>query len=196
METILKLWNDAQGRKQLREMALTPADLSSLQEATRAEGRCGSLQTSDGLPCRRFPKPGYTVCRKHGERAPQTVAKANRALAAARMPAIEWVMDALDQATLDTCHECGFPDHSLKEKRFHLQLARTIFDRTGLGPQSKLSVVDDRDSDADLQVHMLTPDERLELSRLVLAVKDLKERVRARLEHDAATLTLAHGSTD
>jgi len=196
METILVLWTSDDGRKQLRTMALSPSDLKALQEAGRAEGRCSSLQTSDGLPCRRYPKPGYTVCRKHGERAPQTVAKANRALAAARLPAIEWYMDALDQASLDTCHECGFPTHSLKERKRIDTLARVIFDRTGLGPQSKLSVVDDRDSDSDLQVDMLTDDEKLTLSRLVLQVKELKDKVRSRLQRDAATLTLAAERVD
>jgi hypothetical protein len=188
---LLSLYETKEGRTKLKAMLLTQDQLRILQVACRADGRCGSLQTFDGLPCRRFPKPGFTVCLRHGERAPQTINKANRALAAARMPAIEWVMDAMDQANAETCDGCGFPHHSLKERRRLDMLARMIFDRTGLGPHSKVSVLDERDTDSDLQLDSLDEDERIELSGLIIKVKNLKERVRARLEREASGLAPA-----
>lgn len=171
-------------------MLLGPEDLKVLGDYARSEGRCASLKTQDGLPCQRFPKPGFTVCYRHGELAPQTTAKAMRVLADVRLPAINWLMDALDQAHLETCHQCGYPNHSLKEKRRLDAVARTVLDRTGLGPSSKIAVVDERGGDNELQLDQLNEAERTELSRLILEVKDLKERVNARLNREAATLTL------
>lgn len=192
---LLELWESEEGRNELRTLLLGPDDLRVLQEQARTEGRCASLKTADGLPCRRFPKPGFSVCFRHGELAPQTTAKATRLLAEVRLPAINWLMDTLDQAQLQTCHECGYPNHSLKEKRRIDAVARVVLDRTGLGPSSKVSVVDERDAESGLQIDLLNEQERLELGRLIMEVRDLKERVRARLDRDAATLTLAHGDT-
>ncbi len=171
-------------RAQLRElMPLSPAQIGMLQRHVReALRRCGSLQTPDGLPCRRHPRFGWTVCQAHGERAPQTTAKAERLLAVARMPAIEWIMTALDQASADTCDGCGFPKGTLKElKRIDI-LSFRLLDRTGFGPSSKVDLnVGSRDTSDGLVENMIDS-ERAELRQLLGQINDLKARVRARLQ--------------
>lgn len=158
--------------------------LAEMQVLVRSTGRCGSLQTSDGLPCRRWPKLGYTVCRKHGERAPNTVKKAERALAVARMPAIEWIRDALDQATEETCNECGFPRHGLKERKRIDMLAFKLLDRTGLGPKATLDI--NPRSETVFDVSVLTVEEAFELDQLLEVMEAFKTRVVARLGRDEA----------
>lgn len=156
-------------------------ELGLIQEATRKEGRCGSRQTSTGLPCRRHPAPGYTVCWKHGSRAPQTMAKAERVLAVARMPAVEWVLDELDRANADTCHECGYPHHSLKERKRIDALAFKLLDRTGLGPRQTIDVNSRKVDDNDLMLDRLNEDEKNCLAGLIRQLNDLKARVHMRL---------------
>lgn len=163
-------------------MPLSPEQLKHLQTHARELGRCGSLQTADGLPCMRHPRFGWTVCAKHGERAPQTTAKAERLLAVARMPAIEWVLDALDQAQGETCEGCGFPSGSLKEKKRLDMLAFRLLDRTGFGPHSKIDFNVKRDEEgAGIPLEEWTDAERSELRGYIVAVNKLKERVRYRL---------------
>jgi hypothetical protein len=157
--------------------------LAAMQLEVRANGGCGSLQTANGLPCRRQPRVGYTVCRKHGERSPATMAKAERLLAVARMPAIEWVLDAFDQALEDTCPECGYPDGGMKHKKRMDSLAIKMFDRLGLGPRQTIDVNARRvDDDAGpTNFESWTIEERQQLAGLIREIKLLKETVRARL---------------
>lgn len=161
----------------------TPDELRALQQATREEGRCGSLQTQTGLPCRRHPAPGYTVCWKHGSRAPQTMAKAERVLAVARMPAVEWIMDELDRAHAETCHECGYPHHTLKERKRIDSLAFKLLDRTGLGPRQTIDVNARKVDDNELMLDRLNDEEKACLGGLIQQLNDLKARVHMRLNN-------------
>lgn len=165
----------------------TPAEtaIREQQAATRALGRCGSLQTSTGMPCRRFPRAGYTVCPRHGERAPQTVGKAERLLAVARMPAIEWILDALDQAGMEPCEACGYPVHGSKERKRLDTLAFKLLDRTGFGPRSTIDVNATR-NEAGIDVSLLNAGELEELDRLLDAMDAFKSRVRIRNAREGA----------
>lgn len=158
--------------------------LREMQAEAKAAGCCASLQTHDGLPCRRSPRFGYPVCRKHGERAPQTIKKAERALATARMPAIEWIMDALDHANEETCDTCGFPRHGLKERKRIDQLAFKLLDRTGLGPRATLDINPAGNEVVD--VSAFNEEEMVVLDRLLQDMEELKTRVRARVARQAA----------
>lgn len=162
----------------------TEHELRTLQAATRAEGRCGSLQTRSGLPDRRHVAPGYTVCWKHGARAPQTIAKAERVLAVARMPAVEWVLDELDRANEETCLECGFPRHNLKERKRIDSLAFKLLDRTGLGPRQTIDINRGKNDDSDLMLDQMNDAEREALGSLIRQLNDLKQRVKTRLNGD------------
>lgn len=161
------------------------AELLEKQREARARGRCGSLQTANGLPCERRPRLGFTVCRKHGERAPQTIARAERLLAIARMPAIEWILDALDQAAEETCETCGFPRHGLKEKKRLDSLAFKLLDRTGFGPRQTIDLSAKR-PDNEVDVSSYLPEELEELDRVLALMDQLQGRVRSRLAHQAA----------
>lgn len=163
------------------EPMLSPEDLLAIQVKAKAEGRCGSLQTASGMPCLRWPKTGYPVCRKHGERAPQTVAKAERLLAVARMPAIQVMLDICEMWDLDTCDSCGYPRRDTEEKRVYLQAAKLVLDRTGLGPRSTIDLNARRSDDGEVNVEQMTDGERERLEGLVTQLAALKAEIRARL---------------
>lgn len=171
-------------------VTLTPDELMELVRTTRASGRCGSLQTASGLPCKRLCRIGYTVCRKHGERAPQTIAKAERLLAIARMPAIEWILDAIEQAQEETCGTCGYPTRGLKEKKRLDSLSFKLLDRTGFGPRQTIDL--NAKSDATVvDVTSYTPGELAELDHVLATMDKLQARVRARLANEAAQQIIA-----
>lgn len=172
-------------------MPLPDEVLKGLQVLVRQSGRCGSLQTRDGLPCQKAPRFGWTVCSKHGERAPQTTAKAERLLAVARMPAIEWILDELDHAQDDTCDHCGFPDKSLKERRRLDSLAFRLLDRTGFGPHTKIDYTVSKGGDVpDVPLENWTIEERDALRALLVQVRQLKDQVRFRLASTAGRQVL------
>jgi hypothetical protein len=163
---------------------LSADQLKFLQTHSKSLGYCGSLQTADGLPCHRRPRFGWTVCQKHGERAPQTAAKAERLLAVARMPAISWILDALDQAAEETCGTCGFPSQGLKEKKRLDTLAFRLLDRTGFGPHSKVDFNINRTDQPEIPLENWSDEERASLRALLSQVRALKDRVAYRLASD------------
>lgn len=165
----------------LLEEAERPLRLKEMVAVTKKHGGCGSLQTANGLPCRRCPKIGYTVCRKHGERAPQTIARAERLLAVSRMPAIEWLLDALDQAQEEVCDACGYPHHGLKERKRIDAMAFKLLDRTGFGPRSTIDL-NARTTEAGIDVSSLSPSELHELDELLASMDRFRARVLARKE--------------
>lgn len=167
-------------RAMLRERSLTEPELRELQQVVRASGKCGSLQTADGLPCGRQPKAGYTVCRKHGERAPATIAKAERILAAARIPALNVLLDVVDQWEEDVCDTCGFPRHSVKETKMFVATAKAILDRAGMGPRSTIDINARSTSDQSIDVKGLTDEEKVELRELLEPLERFRARVAAR----------------
>lgn len=173
-------------KAELRALMPLPSEtLRTIQQQIRSSGRCGSLQTGDGLPCMRLPRFGWTVCAKHGERAPQTAAKAERLLAVARMPAIEWLVDALEQACAELCESCGFPRHGLKEKRRLDTIAFKLLDRTGFGPHSKIDFnVTTTQQGTEVPLENWNEEERAELRVLLGEVRKLKDRVSYRLASD------------
>lgn len=177
-----------QPRPALLALELSRAELLELQAATKADGRCGSLQTQDGLPCRKSPRYGWTVCLVHGEKAPQTAAKAERLLALARMPGIEWIVTALDAANEETCDKCGYPTHGLKERKRIDAIAFKLLDRTGFGPGKTLNINAPKDTEADALVERMSDEEMMQMSGLLDQVRQLKERVRNRIARDTITV--------
>jgi len=146
----------------------------------KAAGGCGSTQTANGLPCRRAPKAGYPVCRKHGERAPQTVAKAERLLAIARMPAIEVLIDELDQAQENECPTCGYPARNLKYRKHIAAISFKLLDRTGFGPRSSIDLTAKAVDEHHIDVSQLSDQEFEELSMLLEALDVFKGKIDAR----------------
>lgn len=168
--------------------------LQEMVKEVRTHGGCGSLQTASGLPCRRSPKIGYTVCRKHGERAPQTIAKAERLLAVARMPAIEGVLDEIEQSLQHECDTCGFPNTGLKYRKYIASLRWQLLNRTGFGPKQTIDVNSRRLDDVVLDVSVLTDSEFEELGALLESMETLKRRVQSRLA-SGPTLQLPSSSS-
>lgn len=166
--------------------------LKALQAVARMMGRCGSLETQCELPCIKTPRPGFTACPAHGGQAPQTIKKAERLLIVARLPAIEALLDIVDQYNSETCAECGYPIHDVEEKRVIERVARTIFDRTGLPAKATIEVKDERKAE-DMDLGLLTPAELAELDVLLAGMAALKVRVRDRLAQPAP-LAIAEGT--
>lgn len=188
---------------QLPKVETWLSELATLTEGPRAErlremqaivkraGGCASTQTGNGLPCRRSPKAGYPVCRKHGERAPQTVSKAERMLAIARMPAIEVLMDELDQAQEDHCTACGYPERGLKYRKHIAAIAFKLLDRTGFGPRHSIDLTAKAIGEEQIDVSVLTDTEFMELGQLLEQMDQLKTRVNARIAADQTRNILA-----
>lgn len=169
----------------LSELATLDVDqrrerMLDMVRVVRAAGGCGSTQTANGLPCRRAPKAGYPVCRKHGERAPQTVAKAERLLAIARMPAIEVLIDELDQAQENECPTCGYPARNLKYRKHIAAISFKLLDRTGFGPRSSIDLTAKAVDEHHIDVSQLTNEEFEELSQLLEALDVFKGKIDAR----------------
>lgn len=160
---------------------MTRDELIAAQIATRAEGRCGSIGTTSGLPCTRWPSAGFTCCRTHGMLAPATLAKAERLLAAARMPAVDALLTILDQHDADTCERCGFPNGSVDEKRMIVTTAKLVLDRTGLGPRATLDINTKRHDDSEELIEAMTDDERETIAKLINQVNQMKQDVRRRI---------------
>jgi hypothetical protein len=100
------------------------------------------------------------------------------------MPAIEWILEALDQAANETCESCGYPSHGLKEKKRLDTLAFRLLDRTGFGPHSKIDFNVNRNDDAGVPLENWNDEERAELRVLLAAVRQLKDKVTYRLASD------------
>jgi hypothetical protein len=160
--------------------AMRAERLSDMVRIVKAAGGCASLQTANGLPCRRSPRAGYPVCRKHGERAPQTVAKAERLLAIARMPAIEVLIDELDQAQEHECPTCGYPARNLKYRKHIAAISFKLLDRTGFGPRSSIDLTAKAVDEHHIDVSQLTDAEFEELSQLLEALDVFKGKIDAR----------------
>lgn len=187
----------------LTELALLEGDarrshLEAMRDVVRAAGGCGSLQTANGLPCRRSPKAGYPVCRKHGERAPQTVAKAERALAVARMPAIEVLIDELDQAQENECPTCGYPARNLKYRKHIAAISFKLLDRTGFGPRSSIDLTAKTVDEHHIDVSVLSDEEFNELNVLLDGLDAFKVKIDARQARETlapAPVALLQSST-
>ena len=160
---------------------------------------CGDLtnpggvgRKSNGEPCRNPTVPGMFRCYIHGGASPLAKIKAENSMALLRMPAVEAlhkVLEVLNQ-TLDqlidnVCLTCGYPRGETDEKEALVRACRTlaqtssaILDRTGLGPRATLEI---KQSDGDLDLTTMLPEERQELMMHLVAIKQLKARMRERL---------------
>lgn len=170
---------------------LSPEAFDRLQLRTREEGRCGVRTRSQGLPCKVRPNFGHGRCRKHGAMAPESLAKSERALAVARMPAIEAVLDLLDQYNSQTCGTCGYPLHDVESKRTMLTAAKLVLDRTGLGPKATLQVNGPQADDTDALIEVMTVEQREEVAAIVARLDAIKAEVRARIARAQAQAAVA-----
>lgn len=134
--------------------------------------------TRHGKPCQRDCAAGFTRCSKHGARLPEAKIKAEQALALARMPAIEALHDIVEQFAENPCAMCGYPIGDAEEKRMVIQAARAVLDRTGMGPHSVIELTKQTDGDIDLA--LMTEDERGQVLASLAVIREVKAAVRAR----------------
>lgn len=165
-----------------KQNTMTRDELTVAVMATKAEGRCGSLDTPNGWPCERYPRAGFAACRKHVARVPATLAKGERLLATARKPAVSALLEILEQWEEHTCAECGYPRGDTDEKRMIVATAKLVLDRTGMGPRATLDINTPKKDDSDALIEVMTDEERDTLMRLIDQVSQLKSTVRLRLK--------------
>jgi hypothetical protein len=133
---------------------------------------------ANGEPCHRDVKPGFTRCSLHGGQKAGAKIKAELALAVLRVPSIEALHLIIDQFLSDTCPTCNYPKGDAEEKRVIVSTARTILDRTGMGPTSKLELTSQHDGAVNLD--LLTTDEKATLLAALAQVRAIKDALRTR----------------
>lgn len=101
--------------------------------------RCTAHSSRTGLPCRKYPIAGATVCRAHGAGAPQVIRVAKQRLLALQPPAVDALAEALEADTQQLNRRgevIGLgPDHAVR-----IRAATSVLDRTGMGPSSSTDV--------------------------------------------------------
>lgn len=105
------------------------------------------------------------------------------------MASIEALTLMIEQFFDNPCPACGYPIKEDAEKRTTIKLAEIILDRTGIPAKVVTEVVNQSDGDLDLRV--LTTDEKSELLGLLGQVRTLKEKVRERVR-DASLSSSVH----
>jgi hypothetical protein len=157
----------------------------------------GIGRRENGDPCSNRVMHGTTRCALHGGKSPTAQYKAQQMMALLRIPAIEVQYTALDALNLtieqlleDTCAACGYPKGDIEDKEALIKACvgatksvQLILDRTGLGPRSTLEV---RQSDGDLDLKAMTPDERSRMVALLAQLRALKGEIRQRIMHGIA----------
>jgi hypothetical protein len=152
----------------------------------------GPCVKANGHPCTNNVVPGTFRCHMHGGKAPIAKFKAEQAMALLRYPAIEVLNTTMErlneivvQSGLPMCAACGFPVKSIEELEAVIKacistakVCQTILDRTGMGPTSKVEVVQ---SDGTLDLNLLTEDELGRMTALFAQYDALKEEIRQRL---------------
>lgn len=138
----------------------------------------GPYIKANGSPCGRDCKAGFTRCNLHGGANPAAKIKAEQMMAQCRLPAIEALFTIIDQFSENTCPSCGFPKGDADEKRMIIRASQTVLDRAGMGPHSVLEIA--RQTDGDIDINLLTSDERGELLAHLAQIKEIKANVRAR----------------
>ncbi len=92
---------------------------------------CGARTKANGLPCQRVCAPGFNRCNLHGGHSPLARQAAQRALAAAALPAAQVLFDILDRYQSDTCPHCCMPRGDPTPV---IRAAQIVLDRTGFHP--------------------------------------------------------------
>lgn len=120
-----------------------------------------------------------TRCHLHSGESPAAKVAAERALALARLPGAEALLDLIEQWHQDTCATCGYPSADPHIVRNILRAIQMVLDRTGMPPVMRVETV--TNSDFEFTLDHLTPEELVEFSRVIGEYKALKANIKARM---------------
>lgn len=152
--------------------------------------KCSGTVKATGLPCQRDVANGFTRCYVHGAATLSSKHAAEKALAFARMPAIEALHQMIEDWHGTACPTCGRPAQQVEILNPVIRACQIILDRTGFGPRATLEVA--KPESAEFDVSLLTDSERGRLAAAIGVVRSLKAEIRARLaalpDEDAAPL--------
>ena len=138
----------------------------------------GPYIKANGQPCGRDVRPGFTRCNLHGGASPAAKIKAEQMMAQCRLPAIEALFSIIEQFSNHTCPTCGFPAGNVDEKRAVIRACQTVLDRAGMGPHTTFEIT--RQHDGDVNLELLTDEERGQLLAHLAQIKEIKAAVRTR----------------
>src|SRR5438132_4002608 len=112
--------------------------------------QCGATSRTTGGPCKRNCALGFTRCYLHGGASPGAKAAAERALALARLPAIEALHQIIADWEATGCESCGL--HSMDDRTLAplIRACQLVLDRTGMGPRATVEVTPSEGSELDL----------------------------------------------
>jgi len=96
----------------------------------------------------------------------------------------------IEQFFENPCPACGYPIKEDAEKRTTIKLAEAILNRTGIPARVVQEITGQSDGDLDLRV--LTDQEKGELLSLLAQVKAIKEKVRGRVADPSAPPVSIH----
>jgi hypothetical protein len=109
------------------------------------------------------------------------------------MPAIEGILDEIDQSMEDACGTCGYPNGTLKYRKYIASLRWQLLNRTGFGPRSTIDLNAKMIGEQTIDVSVLNEEEFEELGGLLTSLDTFKAKVHARLAVTAAREVLAPG---
>lgn len=147
---------------------------------------------ANGEACGNTKIPGTFKCHMHGGSTPAARMKAENALALLRLPSIEALHEVLElQLNIirryeeNTCPTCNYPKgdtdeiHAIsKVCSVIVRQAQAIMDRTGLPARAEIAI---KQSDGDLDLKLLTTEERSDMIAVLARLKELKEQIRQRI---------------
>lgn len=161
-----------------RQSNLTPCLTIVVMKCGDPNNPGGPYIKHNGQPCGREVRPGMTRCNLHGGSNPSAKIKAEQMMAQARLPAIEALFRIVEQFESNPCKTCGFPQGDTDEKRMIIQACKTILDRAGMGPRATLELA--KQTDGDLNLELLQPQERSSMLEALAVIKQIKESLRDR----------------
>lgn len=141
--------------------------------------KCAGTVKATGLPCQRDVANGFTRCYVHGAATLSSKHAAEKALAFARMPAIEALHQMIEDWHGTACPTCGRPAQQVEILNPVIRACQIILDRTGFGPRATLEVA--KPETAEFDVALLTDSERARLAAAISVVRSLKVEIRQRL---------------
>lgn len=141
--------------------------------------QCGATSRTAGESCKRNCALGFTRCYLHGGASPGAKLAAEKALAFARLPAIEALSQIIEDWQGTACPTCGRPSQEIALLNPVIRACQIVLDRTGFGPRATIEVAKPEPSEID--VTRLTGDEKVRLRDAIAKVRALKAEVLARL---------------
>jgi hypothetical protein len=160
-------------------LTLLSGCIISLVKCGDPNNPAGPYIKRNGRPCMKDCSKLGTRCSLHSGESPIAKVAAERAMALARLPGAEALLDMIEQWHAETCQSCGFPSADPHIVRNVLRAIQMVLDRTGMPPVMRVETV--TNSDFEFVLDHLTPSELEQFARIMGEYKALKAAIKARM---------------